>query len=361
MGVQKTAGSMTPRIHLAPSPPCMGWVSMNRYWQALRQESASEPDVVSLLEPGPVEASGGSVWVRQWTRRVIYPLRVRNRVHSGVMHVLDHSFADLLAHARPGVRTVVTVHDLIPLTDPSDLTDAQRTRYGKTVSLIREADRVVCVSAYTRDEVQRLLQVPAEKLIVLPNGTSTLPSPDETKKARLAMLPPFIFSVGGTKPRKNLKLLVPLAESLAAAGKRATLVRAGTRLDDSLAAEIRAHADLHELGPVNDAELSAGYATAALTLVPSLQEGFGLPVLEAMQAGCPVVYSLATSLPEVAGDAGLGFAPADVNLATRHCLTLLTDLQARQDLVTAGRERASRFTWQAHWQGLRRIYAELLN
>lgn len=352
---------MKPSVHLAPAHPCMGWVSMNRYWQALRQESAGDSEVMSLLSPGPVEAPPGPPWVRQWNRRVAYPLLVRAKVRDGVLHVLDQSFADLLPHARRGVRTVVTVHDLIPLTDPGDLTPAQRSRYQRTVSYVRRADRVVCVSSYTAGEVQRLLQIPQEKLCVLPNGTSTLPSADGAMSARLKALPPFIFSVGGTRPRKNLKLLVPLARHLAEQGKRVTVVRAGARLEETLAAQIRKHADLHELGSVTDAELSAGYVHAALTLVPSQQEGFGLPVLEAMQAGCPVAYCLATSLPEVAGEAALGFDPENAGQAAQHCLSLLTDTDLRAKLVIAGRARAARFTWKAHWQGLRRIYDELLN
>ena len=350
-----------PVIHLAPAHPCMGWVSMNRYWQALLNESTGDPEVVSLVRPVAVESPSQPRWHRQWIRRIVYPLRVRSCVKSGVLHVLDHSFADLLAHVKPGVRTVVTVHDLIPLTDPADLTATQRARFEKTVSWISHADKVVRVSQHTRTEVQRLLQVQDEKLHVLPNGTSCLPAADERMSRRLTVLPPFILSVGGTRPRKNLELLVPLAEHLAALGTTITMVRIGPPLNESLAAGIRRHATLLELGSVSDAELAAAYSHAALTLIPSFHEGFGLPVLEAMQAGCPVVHSLATSLPEVAGDAGLGFAPSDAALAAVHCQRILSDPGLRDRLISAGHERASRFTWNAHWQGLRAIYTALLN
>ncbi len=350
-----------PRIHLAPAHPCMGWVSMNRYWQALTHEAAGDPDVTSLVTAGPVEAPGLSKWRRQWIRRVVYPWIIKTQARAGVLHILDHSFANLLAHARPSVRTVVTVHDLIPLTDPADLTPAQRGRFEKTVSWIPTADRVVCVSEHTRSEVQRLLKVPAEKMTVLPNGASSLPEPDSAMTGKLAALPPFIFSVGNARPRKNLGLLSPLVRHLAEQGISPTIVRAGARLDGSLASEIRRHAALHELGMVTDEELAAAYAQAALTLVPSMHEGFGLPVLEAMQAGCPVVYSLATSLPEVAGDAGLGFDPADAAQAAEQCRRVLSDAALRSRLVTAGRERAARFTWRSHWQGLQEIYHHLLD
>ncbi|TDU73404.1 alpha-1,3-rhamnosyl/mannosyltransferase [Prosthecobacter fusiformis] len=339
----------------------MGWVSMNRYWQALVTESKSDAGVRSLFPAGPVETPAKSRWQRLWLRRVAYPWMIKTQVRSGVLHILDHSFADLLSSVRPAVRTVVTVHDLIPLSDPADLTSSQWMRYQKTVSWIPRADKVVCVSNHTRQEVQWLLNVSEDKLHVLPNGTSQLPFPDAVMSERLAILPPFILSVGGTRPRKNLRLLVPLTQCLAERGSRVTVVRAGPALDESLAARIREHAELHELGMVSDAELAAAYGRAALTLVPSTHEGFGLPVLEAMQAGCPVVYSQATSLPEVAGEAGLSFDPDDPTRAADLCWRVLSEPDLRQQLIKAGRARANQFTWSAHWRGLREIYDGLLN
>lgn len=349
------------KIHLAPAHPCMGWVSMNRYWQALMHEAEGQEDVLSLTQVPSVQAPAWPRWQRQWIKQVWYPWMIRSRVRHGVLHVLDHSFAHLLAQSRPTVRTVVTVHDLIPLSDPADLTPFQRRRYQRTVAHVSRADRVVCVSEHTRAEVRRWLQVPEEKLKVLPNGTSQLPTPDEAMSQRMRSLPPYLFSVGGTRPRKNLRMLPELAKRLSDEGVHVVIVRAGGQLDGELAAAIRQHADLHELVAIQDAELAACYTHASLTLVPSLQEGFGLPVLEAMQAGCPVVYCQATSLPEVAGNAGLGFAPGDVAQAAAQCLTLLRDAGQREVLIESGRHRAALFTWQAHWQGLRAIYEELLN
>lgn len=349
-----------PRIHLAPAHPCMGWVSMNRCWQALLMESAHDPDVSSLVAPVPVETAARPFWQRQWTRRIAYPWLVRTQVKSGVLHVLDHSFAGLLAQVRAPVRSLVTVHDLIPLTDPGDLSPAQQKRFLKDVSWISRADKVVCVSHHTASEVQRHFAIPDAKLHVIPNGTTRLPAPDVHMRQKLGALPPFILSVGGSRPRKNLHLLAPLAAHLASQGHRATFVRAGAPLDSALAAGIRQHAELHELGSISDAELAAAYAQAALTLVPSTHEGFGLPVLEAMGSGCPVVHSLSTSLPEVAGDAGLGFDATDAAMAARHCYRILNDPALRTQMITAGRQRATHFTWKAHWLALREIYTGLL-
>lgn len=345
-------------IHLAPAHPCMGWVSMNRYWQALREQSVGEPGVRSLVQAGPVEAPGWPWWQKQVTRRWLYPILIRRRVKEGILHVLDHSFASLVGHAGPGIKKVVTVHDLIPLSHSGDLSPSQQRRYRQEVSWLERADALVCVSEHTKAEVSRLLKISAPKLHVIPNGTTCLPAPDLRMQERLAMLPPFVLSVGGVRPRKNLSLLVPLAEHWPRQQKdqKLIIVRAGALLPESLAADIRKHAHLHELGTINDAELSAAYSLAALTLVPSLHEGFGLPVLEAMQAGCPVVYSRATSLPEVAGEAGLAFEPNDAVEAARHCLRIMNDVDLRVRLTEAGRERASQFSWHRHWQGLMQVY-----
>lgn len=339
----------------------MGWVSMNRYWQALVNESAGDDTVHSLLPAGRLEAGAGPVWQRFWMRGVGYPWRIKTQVKDGVLHVLDHSFADLLAYVNPGVKTVVTVHDLIPLTDPGDLSSQQVRRFKDRVQWVTRADRVVCVSQHTAAEAQRLLGVPTERVRVLPNGASALPRPDPALSARLQTLKPCLLSVGSAVPRKNLKLLAPLAAGLAARGISPVIVRAGASLPDSLAQGIRQHAELLELGQVTDAELSAAYAGAAVTVVPSFQEGFGLPVLEAMLAGCPVAYSRATSLPEVAGDAGLSFDPHAVGEAVEVCARLLENEELRQKQSELGRKRAAVFSWQHHWQGLRAVYNGLVS
>ena len=350
-----------PAIFIAPTPTSLGWPSMNRYRQALAAEMPSGSKRPHFLWPdGPVEAPASGRFISWFHRQVVYPRVIRAEVPAGaVLHVLDHSFAELLAHVRPGVCTVVTLHDLIPLDSPGDLRPSQLARFRRRVAHLHQADAVVCVSEFTRQAALRLLALPEAKLHVIHNGASPLPAPDSAMQQRLAKLPPYVLSVGGTSARKNLQSLPSMMESLTKCGSSAVLVRAGPLLDPELAAEIRRHAQLVELGPVSDAGLSAAYASAAVTIVPSLLEGFGLPVLEAMRAGCPVVHARSSSLPEVAGGAALDYDPTEPAEAAARIHHLLHDAELRQRLIQLGHERAGELTWRAHWEGLTRLYARL--
>lgn len=337
----------------------MGWVSMNRYWQEMTAQSAEHPHVHSLLAPVPVETVGSPPWQRFLCRYLAYPLRLRSQVREGILHLLDHSFAHLLPFVRPQVRTVVTVHDLIPLVESGDLTPAQIARFSKTVQQMKKADRLVCVSDHTRDEVRRLLHVPVEKLIVNPMGAADLPPPDPKMSERLCSLGDYLLSVGHHALRKNLAVLPLILAKLAASGSRPVLVRAGALLDDALASAIREHASLHELGLVSDSELAAAYSHATLLVMPSTHEGFGLPVIEAMNNGCAVVCSRATSLPEVVGDAGLTFDPFSPAEAAQQCRLLLDDPNLRNHFVALGRNRAAAFTYRANLERLQPVYQSL--
>ena len=351
---------MAAPIFIAPTPACMGWASMNRYAQELQALAAPDSRVRFLLPPGAVTQPASSRLLRLLWRRFAYPMRVRTQVRSGLLHVLDHSFASLLAHAPPGVRKMVTVHDLIPLRAPEGLSTAQQARYAREVAFLHEADVLVCVSEHTRQEAHDRLGLPLEKLRVVAMGAASLPAPDAAMRERLMALPPFVLSAGHNGPRKNLELLPEMARHLAAGPSRPTIVRAGATLDAALANAIRQHAQLVELGRVSDAELAAAYQTAAVFFMPSRLEGFGLPVIEAMTAGCPVACARASSLPEVAGEAALFFDPDNAQEAAATCRSLLEDNALRQRFVQAGKARAASFTYAAHWQQLRALYDALL-
>lgn len=146
--------SSTKVITWLPTHPAMGWVSMNRCWNALRQELLkTPPDDLQIRCPlslESVEQPGLGRLRRAWKRSVEYPLLVRSRPASDVYHVLDHSFADLLDWLPRGSRSIVTVHDVIPLIEPYGMSNAQQRRFRQRVSSVRRADRVICVSEFTK-------------------------------------------------------------------------------------------------------------------------------------------------------------------------------------------------------------------
>jgi glycosyltransferase involved in cell wall biosynthesis len=355
-----------PRVFIAPTPLSMGWTSMNRYRQALEKEALAQSQsstlpIHFLWSDGSVEAGPAFRIKRLWDRRIIYPLLIRTQVKVGsVLHILDHSFADLLAYAKPGVKKVVTLHDLFPLVDPDHLTAAQIARFKRTVSHLHLADAVVCVSDYTRQESVRLLALNHEKLSVIYNGVGTLPPPCPTLMDQLTKLGPYILSVGSTLRRKNLESLSEISRLLQASGFQSNIVRVGPALMPQLAEQIRRHATLLELGCLSDAGLSAAYACASLTFIPSTLEGFGLPVLESMQAGCPVVHARTSSLSEVAGDAALSFDLHKPQEAAAQIVQVMNDRSLRDKLKARGKLRTNDFSWTANWNQLIQLYRRLL-
>jgi alpha-1,3-rhamnosyl/mannosyltransferase len=169
-------------------------------------------------------------------------------------------------------------------------------------------------------------------------------------RRRLELPASFVLSVGTLEPRKNLVRLieawVALPEAVRNAHVLALVGPTGWEMDATLAAVHARPDDVRLLGFVSDDELAALYAGAAAFAYPSLYEGFGLPVLEAMSAGAPVVTTTASSLPEVAGDAALLVDPRDVRALRDALAALLTDPARAAALRAAGRARAAGFTWE---------------
>jgi glycosyltransferase involved in cell wall biosynthesis len=255
---------------------------------------------------------------------------------------------------RAGLPTVVTVHDLTLVTHP-EWHEAAKVRYfGWALRrAVAGADRVLCVSATTARDLAEHLGVAGERVDVTPLGTDLVPASDEEVaelRARVGLDGPYLLGLGTLEPRKDLPTLVRAFAAIAAEVPH-TLVLAGLAGwgSDELAAAVAGSGAAERIrltGYVPEHDKAALLTGADLLAYPSRYEGFGLPVLEAMACGTPVVTTTGGSLPEVAGDAALLVPTGDAEQLAAAVLKLLGDQAARADQARRGRARAAAFTWE---------------
>jgi len=263
---------------------------------------------------------------------------------------LVHSPTPLLVPCRKGKR-IVTVHDLFFLKRPDMVEGEVRRDYVALVrDHVRRADGVLCVSEYTAAETRRLLDVPEEKIAVTPHGVDPsyreVPSDDQVDEVlrRLRLPRGGLLYVGSSEKRKNLVTLVMAYMTLARRRRLPPLVLAGPGSDWAQAGS-RVGPQIVATGYLDKPDVRALMAASSMLVLPSLEEGFGLPVVEAMAAGLPVVCSSGSALAEVAGDAACLVDPHDVNGLARAAERLLDDRDLAADMRRRGLERSQRFDW----------------
>jgi glycosyltransferase involved in cell wall biosynthesis len=296
----------------------------------------------------------------EWLARLWHRLRLPIPVEA-ITGPLDVFYSPdfVLPPTRRATRTLLTVHDLSFLHCPEAFVPALRRYLERVVPRsIARADVVLADSAHTRSDLVSLLGVPPENVQVLYSGVSPCfrpgPEPGEIERlqARYGLGErPYVLSVGTLQPRKNYVRLIRAFASLRPEilAPETKLALAGGRgwLYGDILAEAERHGDrVRILGFVDERDLPALYRHAALFAFPSLYEGFGLPVLEAMACGVPVVCSNASSLPEVAGGAALLVDPLDAGGLSEAMARVLEDADLRRQMIARGVAQAARFTWE---------------
>jgi glycosyltransferase involved in cell wall biosynthesis len=255
-------------------------------------------------------------------------------------------------------KTIITVYDLF-----QEIYQADSPETNKTIDIrkaaFRRADHLICISESTRTDLIRLYEVDADKVSVI-HLASSLTAPVDPV---VAVGEPFFLYVGYRFTHKNFYgLLAAFAESLVF--KTHKLVCCGDRFNEEEQKRIK------ELGIPRDRIvlvdrgdddlLSRYYASAEAFVCPSLYEGFGIPLLEAMECACPIICSNAGSIPEVAGDAAIYFDPKDIHSISNAMLRVAQSPRERSELIMKGKVRAKQFSWDICAQQTYSVYARLL-
>ena len=252
---------------------------------------------------------------------------------------------------------IVTIHDLAVYEYPDAFSTLFRLWYRFLLPRIaRRSKKILTVSNFSRDEISRRFGIRGDKIDVIYNAVSTGISCRERGSQRGK----FILTVSSHDPRKNLIRLIEAFENLELKGYK--LVIAGAQSSVFKSVKIRVNSErIDLLGHVGDEKLSELYSRASLFVYPSLYEGFGIPPLEAMKCGCPVVVSNIPPHREVCGDSAFYVNPKDTNDIKRGIETVLRDDNLRQELSRKGRERVKLFSWRRSAEKVSRIIDELVD
>jgi glycosyltransferase involved in cell wall biosynthesis len=329
-------------------------------WAPLHLDLPGVREVIPVRRPemrtGSLRATLWKLWFDQWSCLRSTPRR------GGI---LIHGMDGFLPYAlRSRDRCVATVHDLGWQVHPELYSNRVRWMYaGLFPWVVRRADRFIAVSRYTADDLVRRAGVPPSKIEVIYHGLDPIFTASSDGAAHQRERPPYILAVGGVSPRKNTRRLIEaFSRWRSRGGHRAVhqLLITGTSLDSGFG---EGGATLPEavslLGYVDKAELANLYAGAAAFLYPGIYEGFGLPIIEAMACGAPVVTSTTGAAPEIAGGAALLVDPFDIG-SIEGGLERATISAEADRLRSAGRERVRMFDWDTAAAATIDVYGQLV-
>jgi len=272
----------------------------------------------------------------------------------------------------PGVPMVLTVYDLIPLIFPEHVSLRARIFFRWSTQLaLRSSDRVIAISNTTKQDYLTTFRISPEKIVVIPLAPDPIFHPQSSEKIEQIVeaysLPDrFALYLGINKPHKNLvRLIRAWSQVVENLGRDYILVVAGAwdeRYPEPLLVtnQLGIEKNVFFLGPIPDHELPALYSSASLFVYPSLYEGFGLPVMEAMACGIPVTCSRTPGLTEVAEEAALLFDPNSVDAIANALIKLLTDLDHQRYFGEKGLSQIKKFSWDRVARDTRHVYHHVM-
>ncbi len=304
---------------------------------------------------GTLRATAWKTWFDQWRCA---------RAVAGPRPMLFHGMDGFLPYSlRRRDRAVATIHDLGWQAYPELYPRKLRVMYGALFPwVVRRADRFITVSRFTADDLMRRAGVPASRIHVVHHGLDSAFSVIDGGEALHPEGEPYMLAVGGVSPRKNSRRLIEAFTRWRSRGGHRAAYRlriTGTSLDAAFEVGGDSLPDgVSLLGYVDKDELRRQYAGAAAFLYPSIYEGFGLPIVEAMASGAPVVTSKTASAPEVAGGAAVLVDPFDVS-SIEAGLEQVTSAGEAARLRALGRDRAREFHWRTAAERTIEVYRQL--
>ena len=331
------------------------------------------------LKPKPIDRSSKSIWIRvqkAYERFWHFP-RVIRQQQADIYHIIEPAEAHVVYPLKQDKKTVVvTCHDLINFHHTDNLQGSvqlpfvSRYLWLRAVRGTKKADHVVAVSSATAQETTQILGISPTKITVTPNGVDPAFHPIAPKQIALIRQQQKIspetlclLNVGSNHPRKNVLTILKAVEKLKQQGLPICFWKVSADFTDEQKVFIRTH-DLESctvyLGKPERSQLVKLYSAADILVAPSLQEGFGLTILEAMAAGTPVVTSNVSAMPEVAGDAAVLVDPNDSEAIATAIQRIHEDSDYKKCLVQKGLARAQQFTWQSSAEKVAQVYETLL-
>lgn len=306
---------------------------------------------------------------RYFSQYLLYPFSA-SFAQADVNHVIDHSYAHLV-HALDASKTVVTLHDMIWARvqngeykpSPVSLNAVQK----HNLSGLAKAAAVVCDSEASKKSLLEFLPGLESRVSVIAPGLNDLfnhPKKVSIHELLRGVPKPFLFHPGHTQSYKNIPALFYVLAEIRKAGQSVHLVKTGTEFTPeqiSLAQRLGVKPLVHHLGKVSSETLPEIYKAADALLLPSLDEGFGFPALEAMAFGLPVIASNRGSLPELIRNAGILTEPEDYQGMSLAVLSLLRTPSIRQEFIARGKERAAGYTWEKSAKQLLNLYRDIFS
>lgn len=262
--------------------------------------------------------------------------------------------------------SIVTCHDVIAFRMTSNHPLLNRSLQKKHLRALTKADRIIFISKCTKDDFLSVFDYKEENTNVIYHAASDVFQPRNKRSCRAELgLPldrPMVLYVGSEAPRKNIKTLLRSIYKVKKQAPEILLVRIGQqrKMSRILVEKLGLEENILYLKNLSEETLAKSYNAADVYVSPSLYEGFGLPILEALKSGCPVIASNVSSLPEITGGAAILHPPLDVDAFAGSIETMLDSQSVRDDYAARGILRAEQFTWQIAAQKTLNIYRQIL-